>query len=179
MFISKKKNTKKTHIYRTFTARARTCGRAVDLPHVRLCRAASLSKNLDLSSHTHLCGFLKKRDNKEEETPWKWLTIVSSIHPLAPNKVNNWFSTKKKKGWTLGQQKVLKFYLSFLSTRVLELSWVEYYDPRCTQLNSTQPPVILNSTQSNQVGSWSILSDIPNSEAVVMTQGGGGVPTSE
>ncbi len=26
----------------TFTARARTCGRAVDLPHVRLCRAASL-----------------------------------------------------------------------------------------------------------------------------------------
>ncbi len=39
MFISKKK---KTHIYRTFTARARTCGRAVDLPHVRLCRAASL-----------------------------------------------------------------------------------------------------------------------------------------
>ena len=48
MFISKKKKRKKshlkkkTHIYRTFTARARTCGRAVDLPHVRLCRAASL-----------------------------------------------------------------------------------------------------------------------------------------
>ncbi len=33
---------KKTHIYSTFTARARTCGRAVDLPHVRLCGAASL-----------------------------------------------------------------------------------------------------------------------------------------
>jgi hypothetical protein len=33
------------------------------------------------------------------------------------------------------------------------LSWVDYYDPRCTQLNSTQPPVVLNSTQINQVGS--------------------------
>ena len=46
MIISKKKKKshlkKKTHIYRTFTARARTCGRAVDLPHVRLCGAASL-----------------------------------------------------------------------------------------------------------------------------------------
>ena len=48
MFISKKKKShlkKKTHIYRTFTARARTCGRAVDLPHVRLCRAASLKSS--------------------------------------------------------------------------------------------------------------------------------------
>jgi hypothetical protein len=51
MFISKKKKKKshlkkKTHIYRTFTARARTCGRAVDLPHVRLCGAASLVESL-------------------------------------------------------------------------------------------------------------------------------------
>jgi hypothetical protein len=46
MFISKKNEGKKTahlpHVYRTFTARARTFGCAVDLPHVRLCRAVSL-----------------------------------------------------------------------------------------------------------------------------------------
>ncbi len=38
---------------------------------------------------------------------------------------------------------------------MLELSWVEYYVPRCTQLNSKLAPVVLNSTQSNKVGSWS------------------------
>ena len=46
MIISKKKKKvtlkKKTHIYRPFTARARTCRRAVDLRHVPLYRAASL-----------------------------------------------------------------------------------------------------------------------------------------
>ena len=44
MFISKKKDKeKKTHIYRTFTARARTCGCAVDLPDVWLFRVSSLT----------------------------------------------------------------------------------------------------------------------------------------
>jgi hypothetical protein len=44
MFIRKKTppRKKKTHIYHTFTTRAHTCGCAVDLPHVRLCRVASL-----------------------------------------------------------------------------------------------------------------------------------------
>ncbi len=77
--------------------------------------------------------------------------LFGGIHSLL---WQHWSNAKKKKRWTLGKQKVLKFYLSFLSTTVLELSWVEYYDPRCTQLNSNQPPVVLNSTQSNQVGSW-------------------------
>jgi hypothetical protein len=71
-------------------------------------------------------------------------------HPLDP--LTTLVKWKKKK--TLGKQKVLKFYFSFLSTTVLELSWVEHYDPRCTYLNSSQPPVVLKSTQSNQVGSW-------------------------
>ena len=46
---------KKTHIYRTFTARAHTCGRVVDLPHVRLCRAASLLPGPRVPSHPRPC----------------------------------------------------------------------------------------------------------------------------
>jgi hypothetical protein len=64
----------------------------------------------------------------------------------------HWSNVQKKKRWTLGKQKVLKFYLSFFSTTVLELSWVEL--STMIPLYSTQPPVVLNSTQSNQVGSW-------------------------
>jgi hypothetical protein len=52
---------------------------------------------------------------------------------------------KNKKDGPSGKQKVLKFYLSFLSTRLLELSWVEYYDP--VVLNSTQLNPPLYSTQ--------------------------------
>ena len=106
------------------------------------------SKNLDLSSHTHLCGFLKKR--KPHGSDWR-LFRQSILSLLWQQLVKH---QKKKRMGLSGKQKVLKFYLSFLSTRVLELSWVEYYDTRCSQLNSTQPPVVLNSTQSNQVGSW-------------------------
>ncbi len=72
-------------------------------------------------------------------------------HSLAPLTTLCQTSTKKK--MDLGKTKVLQFYLGFLSTTLLELSWVDYYAPRCTQLNSKLTPVVLNSTQSNQVGS--------------------------
>ncbi len=105
--------------------------------------------------------------SEEEETPWKWLTIISSssleVSFWWPNK----FLEKLKKNWRRKQKK-LKFNLSLMSTTLVVMSWVQ--------------SIVLNWTQDNQrcthtqliVITWgpavvvNVHSELPQNQAIVV-----------
>ena len=87
--------------------------------HLTCTRSSRIQKPWTVWTHTFLWT------SEEEETPWKWLTIVWSSLEVSFRSLGSVqvFRTGKNK-WR--RKKKLKFYLDLMSTTLVVMSWIEY-----------------------------------------------------